>query len=76
MKFHFIAFVYLFLACSILRAEEFPKEIEEYGHINQEIEKNFKVNELTRFSLKKLDQNVADKAAGDQVTYSKKEMPK
>ena len=88
MKFHFIAFVFLFLSSSILRASELPKfcstvenqisqcnqkqksinlsplpkEIEEYGYINLEIEKNFKVNELTRFSLVQLDQNIANPA--------------
>ena len=35
-----------------------PKEIEEYGYINQQIENNFKINELTKFYLVELDQSI------------------
>jgi hypothetical protein len=35
-----------------------PKEIEEYGYINQQIQNNFKINELTKFSLAELNQSL------------------
>lgn len=36
-----------------------PKEIEEFSYINQQIQKNFKISELTKFSLSNLDQSLS-----------------